>query len=226
MRMGQLRFGVLLGLVAVAGLVRGPGDMSKHVMAPAIATATGQPRERVLGPDRRHQPGIGDHRPARRRRARRGDRRAGRDRRRRGVVRRLRADRRCRRAPQHRGRRAARRGRGLELCRAAAQRRAVPAPGRPAAVDHGHGRHDQPAGRRALHGPDRGVGPVPRRRCRPDGRRLRGAGRRCGDRCGHRGDGRAPAAAPRDLRLGLLPDRGAALPRPRPRARPCGWCSR
>jgi MFS family permease len=46
---GQLRFGVLLGLVAVAGLVRGPGDMSKYVMAPAIATATGQPRERVLG---------------------------------------------------------------------------------------------------------------------------------------------------------------------------------
>ncbi len=47
--MGRLHFGVLLGLVAVAGLVRGPGDISKYVMAPAIATATGQPRERVLG---------------------------------------------------------------------------------------------------------------------------------------------------------------------------------
>src|SRR6185437_9264346 len=47
--LGQLRFGPLLVLVGVAGLVRGPGDMSKHVMSPAIADATGQPRERVLG---------------------------------------------------------------------------------------------------------------------------------------------------------------------------------
>ena len=47
--LGQLNFGVLLGIVAIAGLVRGPGDISKHVMAPAMAAATGQPRERVLG---------------------------------------------------------------------------------------------------------------------------------------------------------------------------------
>jgi MFS family permease len=47
--LGQLRFGTLLVLVAVAGLVRGPGDICKHVMSPAVAEATGQPRERVLG---------------------------------------------------------------------------------------------------------------------------------------------------------------------------------
>jgi MFS family permease len=46
---GRLQFGPLLVLVAVAGLVRGPGDMSKHVMSPEVAEATGQPRERVLG---------------------------------------------------------------------------------------------------------------------------------------------------------------------------------
>ena len=39
----------MLVLVAVAGLIRGPGDISKYVMAPAVASATGQPRERVLG---------------------------------------------------------------------------------------------------------------------------------------------------------------------------------
>ncbi len=47
--LGQLTFGWLLVLVAAAGLVRGPGDISKYVMAPAVASATGQPRERVLG---------------------------------------------------------------------------------------------------------------------------------------------------------------------------------
>ena len=79
-----------------AGLVRGPGDISKYVMAPAVATATGQPRERVLGLADGDQPRVGDHRPDRRGGAGRGHRRTGGDRRRRRVVRALRADRRRR----------------------------------------------------------------------------------------------------------------------------------
>jgi MFS family permease len=46
---GALHFGTLLGLVAFAGLVRGPGDGAKYVMAPAAAQAAGAPVERVLG---------------------------------------------------------------------------------------------------------------------------------------------------------------------------------
>jgi MFS family permease len=46
---GRLHFGVLLAIVAFLGLARGPGDGAKYVMAPATATATGQPAERVLG---------------------------------------------------------------------------------------------------------------------------------------------------------------------------------
>src|SRR4051794_16797806 len=46
---GQLHFATLLLLVAVAGLVRGPGDSAKYVLAPPVATAAGQPIERVLG---------------------------------------------------------------------------------------------------------------------------------------------------------------------------------
>jgi MFS family permease len=46
---GALHFATLLGLVALAGLVRGPGDGAKYVMAPAAARAAGTPVERVLG---------------------------------------------------------------------------------------------------------------------------------------------------------------------------------
>lgn len=46
---GQLRFAGLLLLVALAGMVRGPGDSAKYVLAPSVAAAAGQPVERVLG---------------------------------------------------------------------------------------------------------------------------------------------------------------------------------
>lgn len=45
----RLTFPALLAIVAVLGLARGPGDGAKYVLAPAVATATGQPAERVLG---------------------------------------------------------------------------------------------------------------------------------------------------------------------------------
>jgi MFS family permease len=45
----RLTFGALLVIVALVGLARGPGDGAKFVMAPVVATATGQPAERVLG---------------------------------------------------------------------------------------------------------------------------------------------------------------------------------
>jgi nitrate/nitrite transporter NarK len=38
-----------LALMAVAGLVRGPGDAAKYVLVPPVAAAAGQPVERVLG---------------------------------------------------------------------------------------------------------------------------------------------------------------------------------
>jgi MFS family permease len=44
-----LHFGTLLVLVAFAGLVRGPGDGAKYVMAPAAAEHGTLPIERVLG---------------------------------------------------------------------------------------------------------------------------------------------------------------------------------
>jgi MFS family permease len=46
---GALHFGTLLVLVAFAGLVRGPGDGAKYVMAPAAAQVAATPVERVLG---------------------------------------------------------------------------------------------------------------------------------------------------------------------------------
>ena len=46
---GALHFGTLLVLVAFAGLVRGPGDGAKYVMAPAAAKVAATPVERVLG---------------------------------------------------------------------------------------------------------------------------------------------------------------------------------
>jgi MFS family permease len=46
---GALHFGTLLVLVAFAGLVRGPGDGAKFVMAPAAAVHAATPVERVLG---------------------------------------------------------------------------------------------------------------------------------------------------------------------------------
>lgn len=45
----RLSFGALLVIVAFVGLGRGPGDGAKFVMAPLVATATGQPAERVFG---------------------------------------------------------------------------------------------------------------------------------------------------------------------------------
>jgi MFS family permease len=47
--LGALHFGSLLVLVAFAGLVRGPGDGAKYVMAPAAADVARIPVERVLG---------------------------------------------------------------------------------------------------------------------------------------------------------------------------------
>jgi MFS family permease len=44
---GVLGFGVLLGLVAVAGALRGPGDNAKHVLLPAVAEGAGMPLERA-----------------------------------------------------------------------------------------------------------------------------------------------------------------------------------
>ncbi len=40
---------LLLGLVAVAGLLRGPGDGAKHALVPDVVDATGVPMERVTG---------------------------------------------------------------------------------------------------------------------------------------------------------------------------------
>lgn len=46
---GVLSFPLLLGLVAVAGALRGPGESAKDVLAPAIAEHCGVPLERVTG---------------------------------------------------------------------------------------------------------------------------------------------------------------------------------
>lgn len=46
---GVLSFPLLLGLVAIAGVARGPGDTSKSTLAPDIADATGVSLERVTG---------------------------------------------------------------------------------------------------------------------------------------------------------------------------------
>jgi MFS family permease len=46
---GRLHLGVLLVLVALAGLVRGPGDAAKYVSLPGVAEAAGTPVERVMG---------------------------------------------------------------------------------------------------------------------------------------------------------------------------------
>lgn len=45
----RLSFPALLVIVGLLGLARGPGDGAKYVMVPAVATASGQPPERVLG---------------------------------------------------------------------------------------------------------------------------------------------------------------------------------
>ncbi len=46
---GLLSFPVLLGLVAVIGAVRGPGDLAKEVMVPEAAERAGVPLERATG---------------------------------------------------------------------------------------------------------------------------------------------------------------------------------
>lgn len=46
---GMLSFPALLGLVAVAGALRGPGDSAKHALVPAIAEHVVVPMERVTG---------------------------------------------------------------------------------------------------------------------------------------------------------------------------------
>jgi MFS family permease len=46
---GMLTFPALLGLVAAAGIARGPSDTSKGTLAPDVADATGAPLERVTG---------------------------------------------------------------------------------------------------------------------------------------------------------------------------------
>ena len=47
--MGSLSFPVLLGLVAVAGALRGPGDGAKQAMVPALVAAANVPLERATG---------------------------------------------------------------------------------------------------------------------------------------------------------------------------------
>jgi MFS family permease len=47
--LGMLTTPVLLGLVAMIGLLRGPADVAKVVMAPSVATAAAAPLERVTG---------------------------------------------------------------------------------------------------------------------------------------------------------------------------------
>ena len=46
---GLLPFGALLGLVAVAGALRGPGDAAKHALVPILARDAGVPMERATG---------------------------------------------------------------------------------------------------------------------------------------------------------------------------------
>ena len=46
---GRLHLGVLLVLVAFAGLARGPGDAAKYVSLPSVAEAAATPVERVMG---------------------------------------------------------------------------------------------------------------------------------------------------------------------------------
>jgi MFS family permease len=46
---GMLNFPALLGLVALAGIARGPSDTSKGTLAPDVADAIGAPLERVTG---------------------------------------------------------------------------------------------------------------------------------------------------------------------------------
>ncbi len=46
---GNLSFPALLGLVALAGALRGPGDAAKHALVPAIAEHANVPMERVTG---------------------------------------------------------------------------------------------------------------------------------------------------------------------------------
>lgn len=46
---GVLSFPLFLGLVAVAGALRGPGDAAKHSMTPTLAATAGVPMERVTG---------------------------------------------------------------------------------------------------------------------------------------------------------------------------------
>lgn len=46
---GMLSFPALLGLVAVAGALRGPGDGAKHAMVPALVEHGGVPMERATG---------------------------------------------------------------------------------------------------------------------------------------------------------------------------------
>jgi MFS family permease len=46
---GLLSFPGFLGLVAVAGALRGPGDAAKHSMTPSLAATAGVPMERVTG---------------------------------------------------------------------------------------------------------------------------------------------------------------------------------
>ena len=45
----HLQFGVLLALVALTGLTRGPGDGAKETLLPGIAEMVGAPMERVMG---------------------------------------------------------------------------------------------------------------------------------------------------------------------------------
>jgi MFS family permease len=47
--LGWLPFGVFLGLVALAGALRGPGDGAKHALVPRLVAEAGVPMERATG---------------------------------------------------------------------------------------------------------------------------------------------------------------------------------
>ncbi|SFC89344.1 Major Facilitator Superfamily protein [Nocardioides terrae] len=46
---GRLGFGLLVGLVALTGLLRGPSDVAHHAMVPSLVRHVGLPTERVTG---------------------------------------------------------------------------------------------------------------------------------------------------------------------------------
>ena len=61
--LGVLSLPLLLGLVAVAGALRGPGDTAKHTAVPIIADRAGRPMQRLTGLSARWNEGPAWSRP-------------------------------------------------------------------------------------------------------------------------------------------------------------------